>query len=785
MEQWNIMEQTQLMARAQCGRSLENVGARQRYNALCAGIMANIAPIWEESSRKKEKQKRACYFSAEFLMGRAIYNNLFALGRLDEVKEKWAQAGFDPTEWEMEEDAALGNGGLGRLAACFLDSAATLNLPLDGYGIHYRYGLFRQTIEDGCQQEEPDDWTKWGDPWCVRREEDAVEVHFAGQTMRAVPYDMPVIGYGGKTVNTLRLWQSEPINAIDLGAFNEQNYFKSSKEYDEAICISQILYPNDSMLAGKQLRLKQEYFFTSASLQDILRKYKKNHSDIRRLPEDLAIQLNDTHPILAIPELLRLLLEEGVDWSEALSMAKRIFSYTNHTVMAEAMERWDQELLKGVAPQLYPILEKINEDLLAELAQREIPQEQWDNYAILSGGMVHMARLGSFVSHRINGVARLHTEILKKSVLQQWESLYPGKIINETNGITPRRWLGLCNAQLSALITEQLGSEDWLTDLDQLVALRPMEEKDELIKKFVAVKQEKKAELARFLEKKEGVSVDPGWMFDIQVKRFHEYKRQTMNALAALLLYFRLKEGKLPDFWPMMILFGGKSAAGYARAKGTIKLIHEIADLINNDPDTKDKLKIVFATDYNVSYAEKLIPAANLSEQISTAGTEASGTSNMKFMANGAVTIGTLDGANIEIVEQAGLENNYIFGMNEDQVEALAPHYDPKTIYQENPEIRRVLDALTDGTLRDKDGLLAQLKESLLEATYNRADHYMVLADLLPYVEAKLQANSDYRDHLNFGRKCWMNMASCGKFSSDRTIRGYAEEIWGIKPLWE
>ena len=784
MQQWNIMEQCELMSRAQYAKALNNVTVRQRYNALCASIMANAADAWEASSKQKEEQKRACYFSAEFLMGRAIYNNLFALGKLDEVKQQWKDAGFDPTEWEMEEDAALGNGGLGRLAACFLDSAATHDLPLDGYGIHYRFGLFKQCIVDGCQSEEPDDWTKWGDPWCVRREEDAVVVKFAEQTMKAVPYDMPVIGYGGKTINTLRLWQSEPMNAIDLGAFNDQNYFKSSQEYDEAICISQILYPNDTMKAGKQLRLKQEYFFTSASLQDILKKFKEKHGSYERLPELLAVQLNDTHPILAIPELLRLLTEDGVEWETALAMAKEIFSYTNHTVMAEAMERWSVELMQSVVPHIFPIIERLNDELKAELKEKNVPEEQWNQYLLIHEDAVHMARLGSYISKKINGVAQIHSEILRKDTLKQWEALYPGKILNETNGITPRRWLGLCNPQLSALISEKLGSSDWLYDLDKLAELRGLVNDDETIARFVEIKKEKKRELSAFLAKKEGVDVDPSWMFDIQVKRFHEYKRQTMNALAALLIYLRLKDGKLPNFRPMMILFGGKSAAGYARAKGTIKLIHEIAKLINNDPDTKDKLRIVFATDYNVSYAEKLIPAADLSEQISTAGTEASGTSNMKFMANGAVTIGTMDGANIEIVEQAGMENNYIFGMSEEEVNAAIPGYDPKILCAEQPELERVLNVLIDGTLEDKDDLLKQLHQSLLEPTYNRADHYMVLLDLLPYVEAKLQANADSQDELYFGRKCWMNMASCGKFSSDRTIKGYADEIWKIRSIW-
>ncbi len=782
MKQWNTIEQSDLMSRALWGKSLNKGTARQRYNALCAAIMAQTAPAWEATTEKKQNQKRACYFSAEFLMGRAIYNNLFALKKLDEVKEQWREAGFDPTEWEMEEDAALGNGGLGRLAACFLDSAATHDLPLDGYGIRYRYGLFKQTVKDGCQQEEPDDWTKWGDPWCIRRDEETVLVHFAEQTVKAVPYDMPIIGYGGKTVNTLRLWQSEALNSIDLEAFNEQDYRKSSLEHDEAVCTSQILYPNDSMPAGKQLRLKQEYFFTSASLQDILRSYKKNHRDYSELPDMLAVQLNDTHPILAIPELLRLLMADGVGWSEAVMMAKKIFSYTNHTVMAEAMEKWDVSMVEAVVPELLPLIHKLNNELMAELDAKQLPEEMKQRCAIVNGTTIHMANMGSYVSHKINGVAEIHTEILKRSVLDQWETLYPGKIINKTNGVTPRRWVGLCNPQLSALITKQLGDDEWLYDLHKLAQLKEADE--DIIQQFIQVKKEKKAELSAFLAKKEGVDVDPSWMFDIQVKRFHEYKRQTMNALAALVLYFRLKEGKLPDFQPMMILFGGKSAAGYARAKGTIKLIHEIAKLINNDPDTKDKLKVVFATDYNVSYAEKLIPAADLSEQISTAGTEASGTSNMKFMANGAVTLGTMDGANIEIVEQAGLENNYIFGMSEEQVNEAIPSYDPKKLCEENPEIDRVVKALTDGTLGEENELLKQLQDSLLEPTYNRPDHYMVLLDLMDYVETKLRANHDYKnDPLGFGKKCWQNVASCGKFSSDNTIKSYASDVWNIEAM--
>ena len=780
----NMMNDLELLVKAQSGRTLKNASAHDRYTALCKTIMAQIAPVWEETSKKKETQKRACYLSAEFLMGRAIYNNLFVLRELDEVKKQWEEAGLHAEEWEQEEDAALGNGGLGRLAACFLDSAATLNLPLDGYGIRYQYGLFRQQCGNGCQRELPDDWTKGGDPWSVRREEDAVTVYFVGQTVKAVPYDMPVIGYGGKTVNTLRLWQSEPVHPLDLKKFNEQDYVKASEEKEAAERLSQVLYPNDTMKEGKLLRLKQEYFFTSASLQDMMRSYKKVHGkDFKALPDWLAIQLNDTHPVLAIPELIRILLMEDVEWDDAVAISKQVFSYTNHTIMQEAMETWSVQLFTQVLPHIYQIICSLDASLKQELEEHHVAKYRWKNYALVHNRQIHMARIASYISHKINGVAQIHTGILKETTLHQWELLYPGKIINETNGITPRRWVGLCNPQLSALITELLGDDGWLTDLSRLEGLKKFTSDDKIIERFLDIKHEKKEELCKTFLTKEKATVNPDTIFDIQVKRFHEYKRQTMNALAVLMIYFRLKEGKLPDFQPTTVIFGGKAAPGYVRAKGAIKLIREIAVLVNSDPEMAGKLKIVFAMDYNVSYAEKLIPAADISEQISTAGTEASGTSNMKFMANGAVTLGTLDGANVEIIEQAGDENNYIFGMNTVEAEELKESYNPKELYEQDEEIRRVVDAMTDGTLEDEEDLLKELKASLLEPTYNRADHYMVLADLRSYVEAKLRVNADYKDRLAFGRKCWNNIASCGIFSSDRTIKGYAGDIWQIDSL--
>ncbi len=785
MKQCNRMEPIELLLRAATGGTLKTATSRQRYEALCAELMAEIAPVWEETEEKQQHQKRAYYISAEFLMGRAIYNNLFALRALEDVKQEWKEAGFRPEEWEQEEDAALGNGGLGRLAACFLDSAATLHLPLDGYGIRYRFGLFRQSIGNGIQKEEPDDWTRAGDPWSVRCEEDSVTIYFAGQTVRAVPYDMPILGFGGKCVNTLRLWQSEPICPLDLNAFNDQNYAEAFREQEQAQRISQVLYPNDTTDDGKILRLKQEYFLVSASLQDLMKRYKAVHGkDFASLGDWIAVQLNDTHPVLAIPELVRILLMEDVEWDDAVQITRKVFSYTNHTVMAEAMEKWNVELFTSVLPHIYQIICSLDDTLKKELTEKNLAPQRFGEYALIDGGEVHTARLASYMSHRINGVAKIHTEILRESVLAPWATLYPERIINETNGITPRRWIGLCNPQLSALITRLLGDDGWLTDLSRLGELKQYANDDNIIREFLQIKQQKKEELCAFMQQKERATLDASSMFDIQVKRFHEYKRQTMNALGLLMIYFRLKDHKLEHFQPMTVLFGGKAASGYRRAKAAIKLIREIAVLINTDPEMQGKLKVVFAIDYNVSYAEKIIPAADVSEQISTAGTEASGTSNMKFMANGAVTLGTMDGANIEIVEQAGEENNYIFGMRAKEVQKLKGSYDPKALCAQDEEIRRVLDALVDGTLEDSGGMLRELHDSLLEPTYNDADHYMVLADLKPYVEARLRANRDYDDKLSFGRKCWNNLSSCGIFSSDRTVLGYAKDIWRIEPLF-
>lgn len=749
------------------------------YNAVSKAAMEAAAPVW----KGQKPGKRACYFSAEFLIGRMIYSNLLNLGLLRETADWLKTKGLDITIFEDIEDAALGNGGLGRLAACFLDSAATQNVALDGYGIRYKYGLFRQTFRDGFQQETADDWQRFGDPWSVRREDEKVQVRFGDQTVWAVPYDMPVIGYGGRTVNTLRLWQAEPLHPFDFTLFNAQKYDEAYQEKNDAEAISSVLYPNDDTEAGKRLRLKQQYFFSSASLQSILKAYKAVHgSDFSHLPEEYAIQLNDTHPTVSIAELLRILAgEEALPFEEAFSIAERVFAYTNHTIMAEALEKWDAKLFMSVLPDVYPYVVMVNNRLVRDLRARGVEGEVQEIYRILSGGLVHMARLAIYAGHSINGVAGIHTEILKNTALHEWYELWPERFNNKTNGITQRRWLALANPELAAFITEKVG-DGWLTDLSRLKGLEAYRDDPAALNTFAAIKQEKKKQLAAYVQKAEGVALDPSFLFDIQVKRLHEYKRQMLNALSILDIYFGIKDGRIRDFYPTAFIFGAKSAPGYFRAKAVIKFINEIARLVDSDPAVNDKLKVVFVQNYNVSYAEKLTPAADVSEQISTAGTEASGTGNMKFMLNGAVTLGTYDGANVEIVGQTGEENNYIFGARVEEIAALEAAYDPKAVYRSDTRIKRLLDTLLDGTLDDgKTGMFKELFASLTEKTWNRADQYYVLHDFHSYVDAKLRANRDYaQDRAGFTKKCFLNTANAGLFSSDRTILQYAKEIWDV-----
>ncbi|WP_143750808.1 glycogen/starch/alpha-glucan phosphorylase [Clostridium merdae] len=749
----------------------------QLYNAVSKAAMKSL-------SFSEQSGKKGCYFSAEFLLGRLIYSNLLNLGLLERCRTYLNQNGFDAGVFESIDDDALGNGGLGRLAACFLDSAATHGIPLNGFGIRYKYGLFHQYFQDGFQKETADDWLKAGDPWGIRGESEAVTVKFADQTVRAIPYDMPVIGYGGNTVNRLRLWQAEPLSAFDFEQFNLQKYDEAVEERIRAEEITAVLYPNDDTPAGKQLRLKQQYFFTSASLQSLVKEFLQKHGEsFSHFPKEFAIQLNDTHPVIAIPELLRILMEEHqLSFDEAFPIVRDTFAYTNHTIMAEALEKWEVSLFLTVAPQVYPYVVLLQNALNREIKERNIEQQDKAALQIISGGQIHMARLAVYASHATNGVAKIHSELLKSNVLPEWYRMYPERFQNKTNGITQRRWLALCNQELSGFINERIGN-GWVTDLNQLKRLTAYLDDSASLAQFREIKRQKKIQLCNHVRIHEyGFELNPDFIFDVQIKRLHEYKRQLLNAFSILDIYFAIKDGTLTDFTPTAFLFGAKAAPGYRRAKGIIKFINEIARLISADPEVKDKLQVLFVQNYNVSYAEKLIPAADVSEQISTAGTEASGTGNMKLMLNGAVTLGTLDGANIEIVEQAGEENNYIFGATVDEIAQLSNTYHPKALYESNPRIRRVVDTLIDGTLDDGDtGLFRELYDSLLKGvSWHKPDQYYLLQDFESYCEAKLRANRDYRNAEEFSHKCLANTARAGYFSSDRTVREYAQEIWGI-----
>ena len=775
-------------AEASLGTTADKAEVHALHNALGEAVTVEILPRWNSCRQAHLANRRVCYFSMEFLMGRAVYNNLYCLGLLDDMQRAFADAGTSLSVFEEIEDAALGNGGLGRLAACFLDSAAACSLPVDGYGIRYRYGLFKQGFENGRQTETGDDWSRFGDPWSIRCEADAVPVVYRGQTVRAVPYDMPVIGYAadGKEphIGTLRLWQAEPVSAFDFDTFNAQDYLAASAETIFAEDISRCLYPNDDTRAGKALRLKQQYFFCAASLADCLKKHKAQFGTLDSLPEHLAVQLNDTHPVISIPELIRLLKPEGYSFTEALAMAKQIFSYTNHTIMQEALEKWDCDLVEELLPEIYAIMLQISEQFLEELYAKDYPQAEIEAMRIIKNGQVHMANLAMYAGRYVNGVAAIHTELLKTTVLKEWYALAPEKFQNKTNGITQRRWLGVCNPELTALFSELSGSRHFLTELTDLQTLSGYADDAAVMERFRAIKQEKKRQLANYIQKTEGVSIDPESCFDIQIKRLHEYKRQLLNAFSILWIYYGIKDGTIKDFTPTTFLFGAKSAPGYRRAKAIIKYINEIAKLIDNDPDVRGLMKVHFVTNYNVSYAEKLVAACDISEQISTAGTEASGTGNMKMMLNGAVTLGTLDGANIEIVDAAGAENNYIFGATVEDLEKLE-HYCSRSVMSKNPMTARVVKSLIDGTVSDDGtGEFRELYFALLDgASWHQPDHYYLLLDLPDYVETKLKALSDYRDAAAFSAKQWRNACAAGPFSSDRTIRQYAAECWHIDPV--
>ena len=768
----NILKWTESQLKYTYDVSLQEATPQELHEALGQAVMMSIADNWSNSKRARLHERKAYYISAEYLIGRLVYSNLYNLGILDEMKQLFASRGVDLAVLEDIEDAALGNGGLGRLAACFLDSAASTNIPLSGYGLRYKYGLFKQSFDaEGSQKEAADDWSKYGDPWSYRRYNHTVKIKFPDHTVLAVPYDVPVIGYGTNNINTLRLWQCEPETPLDFNAFNDQDYARALAEKNKAEDITRVLYPNDSTWEGKRLRIKQQYVLSSASLQDMMRTFKTAHgNDLSHFADFYAVQLNDTHPAMSIPELIRLLMLEGMDFEQSFSIAQRTFSYTNHTVMSEALEKWPLDLLRSVVPEIVDIIVRIDERL-----KRENP-----NLFIVKDNTAHMANLSIYVGSYVNGVAAIHTQILKDDCFKDWYHMFPQRFQNKTNGVTPRRWMGLCNPELTQLIKYRVGG-DFLKDMDKLAKLKPMID-DDMVRQFNAVKRTKKEQLCKVIAEHEGVQLNPDFVFDVQVKRLHEYKRQLMNALSIVDIYFRLKNGELPNFQPTAFIFGAKSAPGYARAKAIIRYINRIARMINNDPAVADKLKVVFVQNYNCSYAEHIIPAADISEQISPAGTEASGTGNMKLMLNGAVTLGTLDGANVEIAQEAGKENEYIFGHTVEQINACKDSYHARGIYDSNPYLHRAIDTLVDGTVPTDDAQ-RELYHALLDgASWHKADHYFVLLDYASYIDTKLKANADYADRLNFGRKCLMKIASGAKFSSDRTIRQYAEEIWHIQP---
>ena len=763
------------------GKTLDKAVDYEIFNALSLVLLENIVDDWNATTELYSNGKKAYYLSAEYLMGRALGNNLISMGVYDEVREVLEDLNININKIEeIEDDAGLGNGGLGRLSACFMDSAATMEVPLVGYGLRYSNGLFNQYIEEGFQKEDVDSWLRYGDPWSIRKDSEAQIIHFEDMDVKAVPYDMPIIGYGTKNINTLRLWKCEPLKDFDFELFNNQNYDEAISLKNRADDITRVLYPNDSNKEGKILRLRQQYLLVSASLKDIIAKHKEKFGTVTNSMEELhAVQLNDTHPTLAIPEFIRILVdEEGVAFDEALRMAKKIFSYTNHTILAEALEKWDVNLIDELFPRILEVIKDIDKRFIKELKDAGYNGEAIKEYKIIAKGQVRMANLAIHVGSAVNGVAKLHTDILKETELRNWYELYPEKFQNKTNGITPRRWLRLCNPELSTLITELLGSEDWVRDLSQLKNLEKFVDDKEVVNRFMKIKHTKKEQLAEYIKENEGVEIDPDSIFDIQIKRLHEYKRQLLNALYILDLYYRVKDDSTLEIPKVTFLFGAKAFPGYKRAKAIVKFINEIANLVNNDKEIGGKIKVVFVQNYRVSYAEKLCPAADISKQISTAGKEASGTGNMKLMLNGAPTFGTLDGANVEIVHESGEENNFIFGLKVEEIEELSKNYNPKEYYKNDASLRRVLDTLVDGTFDDGGtGDFEDLFASLLD----EGDRYYLLADFQSFKETEDKVFEAYKDKDRWARMCFLNTCNAGIFSSDRTILQYAEEIWHVK----
>ena len=755
------------------------------WTALSRTVVEMLADRWETSIAHYARQKQAHYFSAEFLEGRSLVNNLVNLGLYETVREAVASLGFDLTTLEEQEnDAALGNGGLGRLAACFLDSCATQNLPVTGYGILYRYGLFRQSIENGFQKEYPDVWMERGYPFVVRRDEEKVLIHYNDMDVFAVPYDMPITGFGTDNINTLRLWRAEPAVEFDFNLFNSQRFDDAVLHRNRVNDIYRVLYPNDTSYDGKVLRVRQQYFFVSASLQSIIREHLNMHDgNLKNFAEWHSIQLNDTHPVIGIPELMRLLMDEhGMGWDEAWAITSKTFAYTNHTVMAEALEKWDISIFHFLFPRIMEIVSHIDQLFRQDMQARGMQYDRINYLAPLGDGKIRMAWLACYGSFSINGVAALHTQILKTDTLRDFHELWPEKFSNKTNGVTPRRWLRTCNPELSGLLTGLAGSDAWVTSLETLKDLEKYTADDSVMNQFLEIKRQRKVKLADFILKNEGIKIDPDSIFDVQIKRLHEYKRQLLNAFEILSTYFQIKDNPALDIHPRTYIFAAKAAPGYFKAKATIKFINEIARLVNNDPDVKDRIKVVFIANYNVSRAEMIFPASDLSEQISTVGLEASGTGNMKFMMNGALTIGTYDGANIEIAGAVGPENCFIFGQKVEDFHAAKGYYNPQWQYNNIPGLKRCVDTLVDGTFNDEGtGMFQDLYNGLLfGSNWQPADPFYVLGDFDDYRKARQYTDRVYRDRLDWARKCWVNIVRSGFFSSDRTIHDYASEIWKV-----
>ena len=788
-------------------KTLEEATQEQIFQAVGYTVKDVIIDNWLKSQKAYEKQdpKIVYYMSMEFLMGRALGNNLINLGAYGEVKEALEELGLDINCIEDQEpDPALGNGGLGRLAACFLDSLATLNYCAYGCGIRYRYGMFKQEIRDGYQVEAPDNWLKNGYPFELRRPEYAKEVHFGGyvrvewdpvknenkfihegyQAVKAVPYDMPITGYNNDVVNTLRIWDAEPIVDFNLDSFDKGDYHNAVEQENLARTIVEVLYPNDNHMAGKELRLKQQYFFVSASLQAAIAKYKKTHDDITKLHEKVVFQMNDTHPTVAVAELMRILIdEEGLGWDQAWDITTKCCAYTNHTIMSEALEKWPIELFSRLLPRVYQIIEEINRRFILEIQQKYPGNfEKVKKMAIIYDGQVKMAHLAIVAGYSVNGVARLHTEILKNQELKDFYEMMPEKFNNKTNGITQRRFLAHGNPLLADWVTDKIGP-DWITDLSQLSKLKVYADDEKALQEFMTIKFKNKERLAKYILEHNGVEVDPHSIFDIQVKRLHEYKRQLLNILHVIYLYNQIKAHPEMDFYPRTFIFGAKASAAYARAKKIIKLINCVADVVNNDASINGKLKVVFIENYRVSNAEIIFAAADVSEQISTASKEASGTGNMKFMLNGAPTLGTMDGANVEIVQEVGEENAFIFGMSSDQIINYENNggYDPDFIYNTDPEIRQVLMQLINGTFSSDTEMFRDIYNSLLDKrNMPRPDQYFILGDFRSYAEAQKRVEEAYKDEKRWAKMALLNTACSGKFTSDRTIQEYVDDIWHL-----